>query len=180
MEIKEEKIKGVYSIFPRIYGDERGYFFESFNKERYDAILSDFSFVQDNESCSGKNVVRGLHFQEPPFVQGKLVQVLRGKVLDVAVDLRKNSPTFGQHEIIELSAENGVQFYIPEGFAHGFLALEDHTLFSYKCTNRYASDHEKTLLWNDPDLGIPWPSIAMTISSKDQEGVPFKQLETLF
>ena len=179
MLVEYFSIQGLIKFVPKRYQDERGFFMESFNSVRYEEYLP-HPFVQDNLSESHSGVLRGLHFQTAPYAQGKLVQVLRGKVLDVAVDLRKNSPTFGQHEIIELSAENGVQFYIPEGFAHGFLALEDHTLFSYKCTNRYASDHEKTLLWNDPDLGIPWPSIAMTISSKDQEGVPFKQLETLF
>lgn len=179
MRVAYFSIQGLVKFVPKRFEDERGFFMETFNSARYMEYLP-HPFVQDNLSQSHFGVLRGLHFQTAPHAQGKLVQVLRGKVLDVAVDLRKNSPTFGQHEMIELSAENGIQFYIPEGFAHGFLALEDHTLFSYKCTRRYAPDHEKTLLWNDPDLGISWPSIAMNISGKDQEGVPLKHLETLF
>jgi dTDP-4-dehydrorhamnose 3,5-epimerase len=180
MEIKEEKIKGVYSIFPKIYGDERGYFFESFNKQRYDAILSDFSFVQDNESCSGKNVVRGLHFQEPPFVQGKLVQVSRGKALDIAVDIRKSSPTYGQHVKVILCAKQKNQLWIPPGFAHGFCSLEDDTVFSYKCTNYYSPQHERSILWNDKTLNIDWEILDPIVSEKDKEGLIFSDFISPF
>ncbi|MBM3430867.1 MAG: dTDP-4-dehydrorhamnose 3,5-epimerase [Bacteroidetes bacterium] len=180
MEIKEEKIKGVYSIFPKIYGDERGYFFESFNKERYAALLSDFSFVQDNESCSGKNVVRGLHFQEPPFVQGKLVQVSRGKALDIAVDIRKSSPTYGQHVKVILCAKQKNQLWIPPGFAHGFCSLEDDTVFSYKCTNYYSPQHERSILWNDKTLNIDWEILDPMVSEKDKKGLIFSDLISPF
>ena len=180
MEIKEEKIKGVYSIFPKIYGDERGYFFESFNKERYAALLSDFSFVQDNESCSGKNVVRGLHFQEPPFVQGKLVQVSRGKALDIAVDIRKSSPTYGQHVKVILCAKQKNQLWIPPGFAHGFCSLEDDTVFSYKCTNYYSPQHERSILWNDKTLNIDWEILDPIVSEKDKTGLIFSDFISPF
>jgi dTDP-4-dehydrorhamnose 3,5-epimerase len=180
MEIKEEKIKGVYSIFPKIYGDERGYFFESFNKKRYAAILSDFSFVQDNESCSGKNVVRGLHFQEPPFVQGKLVQVSRGKALDIAVDIRKSSPTYGQHVKVILCSKLKNQLWIPPGFAHGFCSLEDDTVFSYKCTNYYSPQHERSILWNDKTLNIDWEILDPIVSEKDKKGLIFSDFISPF
>ena len=180
MEIKEEKIKGVYSIFPRVFGDERGYFFESFNKERYGAITSDFYFVQDNESCSGKNVVRGLHFQVPPFDQGKLVQVSRGKAIDIAVDIRKSSPSYGQHIKVVLCAKQKNQLWIPPGFAHGFCSLEDDTVFSYKCTNYYSPQHERSILWNDETLNIDWGIIDPIVSEKDKKGLIFSDFISPF
>jgi dTDP-4-dehydrorhamnose 3,5-epimerase len=140
----------------------------------------DHVFVQDNVSVSKKNVLRGLHFQHPPMAQGKLVSVLNGRVIDVAVDIRKNSPTYGQHCMVELSRENGLQFWIPPGFAHGFLALEDETVFNYKCTNYYSPDHEETLLWDDIDLKINWPIQNPIISKKDLVGKIFRNFETTF
>lgn len=171
---KEFEIEGLVVLEPRRFHDDRGYFFESFNEQKYSELLGEEAvFVQDNVSCSKMNVLRGLHFQNPPFAQGKLVSVIKGKVLDVAVDLRKDSPTYGQHEIIELSAENGLQFYIPPGFAHGFVALEEDTLFSYKCTNYYSPSHEETLLWNDSKLGIDWKCVTPLVSAKDIVGKKF-------
>lgn len=168
------EIEGLVLIEPRKFHDDRGYFFESFNEQKYSELLGEEAvFVQDNVSYSQKNVLRGLHFQNPPFAQGKLVSVLKGKVLDVAVDLRKDSSTYGQHEIIELSAENGLQFYIPPGFAHGFVALEEGTLFSYKCTNYYSPSHEDTLLWNDSKLNINWNCYEPLVSEKDKIGKLF-------
>jgi len=180
MEIKEEKIEGVYSIFPRVFGDERGYFFESFNKERYAAITCDFSFVQDNESCSGKNVVRGLHFQVPPFDQGKLVQVSRGKAIDIAVDIRRSSPSYGQHIKVVLCSKQKNQLWIPPGFAHGFCSLEDDTVFSYKCTNYYSPQHERSILWNDETLNIDWGIIDPIVSEKDKIGLIFSDFISPF
>ena len=180
MDIKEEKIKGVYSIFPRVFGDERGYFFESFNKERYTSILADFSFVQDNESCSGKNVVRGLHFQVPPFDQGKLVQVTKGKAIDIAVDIRKSSPSYGQHIKIVLCSKEKNQLWIPPGFAHGFCSLEEETIFSYKCTNYYSLEHERCILWNDATLKIDWEVQSPIVSNKDKKGITFDNLLSPF
>lgn len=179
MKVEFFSIKGLVKFIPKRFEDHRGYFMENFNKGRYHAYLP-HEFVQDNISQSRQGVLRGLHFQVPPYAQGKLVQVIRGKVLDVAVDLRPNSPTFGQHEIIEISEENGIQFFIPEGFAHGFIALEDHTIFSYKCTNCYSSEHERTLLWNDPELRIEWPKMTKIISIKDQEGRLLRSLDNAF
>src|SRR5574343_10699 len=168
------EIEVLVLIEPRRFHDYRGYFFESFNEQKYSELLGEEAvFVQDNVSFSKKNVLRGLHFQNPPFAQGKLVSVLKGKVLDVAVDLRKDSPTYGQHEMVELSADNGLQFYIPPGFAHGFVALEEETLFSYKCTNYYSPAHEDTLLWNDSNLNIHWNCSEPLVSEKDKIGKIF-------
>ncbi|MFM2038170.1 MAG: dTDP-4-dehydrorhamnose 3,5-epimerase [Bacteroidota bacterium] len=179
MQVEYFSISGLIKFVPNIFEDERGCFMEQYNAQRYEPFLP-ISFIQDNISQSHRGVLRGLHFQTPPFAQGKLVQVLKGSVLDVAVDLRLNSSTYGQHEIIELSDKNRTQFYIPEGFAHGFIALEDHTLFSYKCTNVYSAEHERTLLWNDPMLGIEWPDISKIVSPKDQEGILLKNLNNPF
>jgi dTDP-4-dehydrorhamnose 3,5-epimerase len=156
MEIIKTAIEGVLIIEPKVFGDERGFFVETFNKERYKEVGIDLDFVQDNLSSSMKGVLRGLHFQKDPFAQGKLVQVIRGRVLDVAVDIRKDSPTFGKYVSIELSGENKKQFWIAPGFAHGFLALEDGTIFSYKCTNLYNPASEGGLMWNDKDINIDW------------------------
>ncbi|MEY4522464.1 MAG: dTDP-4-dehydrorhamnose 3,5-epimerase [Bacteroidota bacterium] len=179
--ITKFEIEGLLLIDPRKFHDERGYFFESFNTAKYHEMLGvDHVFVQDNVSVSKKNVLRGLHFQHPPMAQGKLVSVLNGCVIDVAVDIRKNSPTYGQHCMVELSRENGLQFWIPPGFAHGFLALEDETVFNYKCTNYYSPVHEETLLWDDIDLKINWPIQNPIISNKDLVGKIFSNFETTF
>ena len=156
MNVIKTKIEDVLIIEPKVFGDERGFFVETFNLERYKEAGIDWEFVQDNLSSSMKGVLRGLHFQRDPFAQGKLVQVIKGKVLDVAVDIRKNSPTFGQYISVELSGENKKQLWIAPGMAHGFLALENDTIFSYKCTNLYNPTAEGGLLWNDKDLNIDW------------------------
>ncbi len=151
------EIEGLYILEPRIFEDERGYFFESFNQARFEELIGEkVYFCQDNESYSHKNVLRGLHFQAPPFAQGKLVRVTQGAVLDVAVDIRTNSPTYGQYAAVMLSGENKRQFWIPSGFAHGFVTLEDQTVFNYKCTNLYHKESEGGLNWNDAVLGIDW------------------------
>jgi dTDP-4-dehydrorhamnose 3,5-epimerase len=169
MSEEEIKIAGLVIIETRKFKDSRGYFFESFNEEKYSELIGQpIHFVQDNVSISAKNVLRGLHFQTPPFAQGKLVSVIKGSVLDVAVDIRKNSKTYGKHQSIVLSAENGLQFWIPPGFAHGFLALEDDTVFSYKCTNYYNPESEDSLRWNDQDLAIDWKIKEPIISGKDE------------
>ncbi|MEY3425864.1 MAG: dTDP-4-dehydrorhamnose 3,5-epimerase [Bacteroidota bacterium] len=176
MQISKFEIEGLLLLEPHLFEDNRGFFYESYNAKKYNEILGDGSdFVQDNISVSKKHVLRGLHFQKSPFGQGKLVTVLNGKVLDVAVDIRLNSKTFGQHQAVELSAENKRQFWIPPGFAHGFIALEEETLFSYKCTNYYSPEHEKTLLWNDPILAIDWGGVSNPIiSEKDLFGQLFQ------
>lgn len=177
----EPKINGLLIIEPRVFFDDRGFFYESFNKEKYRSLLgSENDFVQDNISCSKKNVLRGLHFQSPPFAQGKLVTVLKGKVLDVAVDIRKESPTYGKYQAIELSSENKLQFWIPSGFAHGFVALEDDTIFSYKCSNYYSPSNENTILWNDKTLNINWNLNDPIISEKDNIGIEFNKFVSPF
>ncbi len=172
MEFKRTAIADVLLIQPTIFGDDRGYFFESFHQKKFNEFLrSDIVFVQDNESRSAKGVLRGLHFQAPPYAQGKLVRVVQGSVLDVALDIRKNSPTYGQHVSFILSAENKTQAYIPEGFAHGFVTLEDDTIFQYKCTNWYHPASEGSILWNDPALNIQWEETDPILSGKDKAGV---------
>jgi dTDP-4-dehydrorhamnose 3,5-epimerase len=173
MEIKEEKIKGLFSIQPKVFGDERGYFLETFNQNKYNKFIKAFEFVQDNLSLSTKGVLRGLHFQNPPFDQGKLVQVIKGAALDVAVDIRKDSPTYGEYVSVILSEKEKNQFWIPPGFAHGFCALEDNTIFSYKCTNYYSPENESSILWNDKTLNIDWKVENLIISDKDKKGVEF-------
>jgi dTDP-4-dehydrorhamnose 3,5-epimerase len=169
MEIVETGIKDLVIIKPRVFEDDRGYFFESYNKINFLEKGIDVNFVQDNESMSMKNVLRGLHFQKPPFTQGKLVRVMRGSVLDVAVDLRKNSPTYGKWASIVLSDKNKWMYWVPAGFAHGFLTLEDYTVFFYKCTNVYNKDSEASLLWKDPHLNIDWGmDIKPILSDKDK------------
>lgn len=166
---QEEKIEGLVIIETKRFVDSRGYFYESFNQEKFEELIGEpVLFIQDNVSVSSKNVLRGLHFQNDPHAQGKLVSVLKGSVLDVAVDIRKNSKTYGQHQSVLLTAENGLQFWIPPGFAHGFLALEDDTVFSYKCTNYYHPESEGSLLWNDADLAIDWKIKSPIISPKDE------------
>ena len=181
MQVVQTYIEGLFILEPKVYGDHRGYFLESFNENVFSEIIGKkISFVQDNESLSSKNVVRGLHFQKPPFAQGKLVRVVKGSVLDVVVDLRKKSQTFGKVFTIELSEINKRQFWIPEGFAHGFATFEDNTIFQYKCTSYYSPDNEETILWNDPQLGIDWKINEPIISEKDKKGVPFGEFKSPF
>lgn len=183
MDITTTTIPGLIVITPDVFADERGFFFESFQEERYRATLglkSDEHFIQDNLSSSKRGVLRGLHYQAPPMAQGKLVSVLSGRVLDVAVDIRFGSPTYGQHVMVELSGENHRQFWIPAGFAHGFVALEDDTLFAYKCTNVYSKEHDRGVLWNDPALGIEWDVESPIVSEKDQKHPLLKDIAQEF
>lgn len=180
MQIKNGNIPGLLILEPRVFEDDRGYFYESYNKIRQGEAGFNFDFVQDNESCSSKGVLRALHFQNPPFAQGKLVRVVRGSILDVAVDIRKGSPYYGKHQIIELSAENHLQFWLPPGFAHGFVALEDNTIVNYKCTNPYHKESEGSIIWNDPDLNIDWGVENPLLSEKDAIAPSFKDFESQF
>lgn len=190
MEVVKTALDGVVIIRPRIFGDSRGYFFESFNiKEFTEKVLGkEYTpeqqplFVQDNESKSSYGVIRGLHFQKPPYAQAKLVRVVKGRVLDVAVDIRKGSPTYGKYVAVELSGENHEQLYIPRGFAHGFSVLEDESLFQYKCDNLYAPEAEGAIIWNDSDLAIEWgiaPDSAI-VSAKDMGHPQFKEFDSPF
>ena len=163
-------IEGVLIIQPEVFEDERGYFFESFSQRAFQEKVCRTVFVQDNESKSRYGVLRGLHFQKPPYEQAKLVRVVKGRILDVAVDIRKDSPTFGHYVSVELSAENKRQLFIPRGFAHGFVVLSEEVLFQYKCDNYYTPDYEGAIAWNDPDLGIDWrlPPDELLLSPKDK------------
>jgi dTDP-4-dehydrorhamnose 3,5-epimerase len=169
MEFKETVIQGVYIIEPRVFNDSRGYFFEAWKKQEFEDKIGPVCFIQDNESKSSYGVLRGLHYQKGEFSQAKLVRVIKGRVLDVAVDLRRQSPTFGQHVMVELSDENKRQFFIPRSFAHGFLVLSDEAIFTYKVDNVYAPQAEAGIRWNDPALGIEWPidSNEVLTSEKD-------------
>ncbi|MFL2569107.1 MAG: dTDP-4-dehydrorhamnose 3,5-epimerase [Flavobacteriales bacterium] len=180
MEFEKTTIEGLFIIKPRIFSDERGYFYESYNKAFFEKNDLDLDFIQDNQSLSHKGVLRGLHFQAPPFAQGKLVRVIRGSVLDVAVDIRSHSPTYGKYESVLLSGENKTQLWIPAGFAHGFVTLEDNTIFSYKCTGPYSKESEGALLWNDLQLNIDWNIEQPIVSSKDQEAELFKHFKSPF
>lgn len=175
MEFRKTSIEGLIEVLPRIFGDERGYFLESYHKQAFTDNGIPFEFVQDNQSLSSAGVLRGLHFQREPHAQGKLVRVIMGKALDVAVDLRPGSPTFGKHEKFLLDAKTQNMVYIPAGFAHGFLALEQ-CLFTYKCTNFYNKTSEGGIIWNDPDLGIDWGVENPNISQKDLELPLFKDI----
>ena len=180
MDIEKLTIPGLCVITPRVYEDPRGYFFESYSKKSFiEAGITD-DFVQSNQSLSQKGVLRGLHFQIPPFAQSKLVRVIQGSVLDVAVDIRKNSPTFGQHYSIVLSEQNKKMLYVPVGFAHGFLTLEDNTVFSYKCVNFYNKDAEQGIFWNDETLNIDWSINAPVLSEKDKLNIRFNEFQTPF
>ena len=170
MKVIETSLPGVVIIEPKVFGDERGFFMETWNKQRYSDAGIPTDFVQDNLSFSRRGVLRGLHFQNPN-AQGKLVSVLQGEVYDVALDIRYGSPTFGQWTAIRLSSENRRQFYVPEGFAHGFCVTSETALFSYKCTDLYNQQAEGSILWNDPDLGIEWPVETPELSGKDCEGM---------
>lgn len=170
MNVIKTTIEGVAILEPKVFRDNRGYFFESFSQREFQEKVCYTTFLQDNESKSSYGVLRGLHFQKPPFAQSKLVRVVRGAVLDVAVDIRKGSPTFGQHVSIELTEENHLQFFIPRGFAHGFIVLSKEVVFQYKCDSFYAPEHEGALAWNDPELKIDWkiPTKDIILSEKDK------------
>lgn len=180
MEIIKTDIPDLFVVEPKVFRDERGYFFESHNQKKLKDAGLELTFVQDNESKSQKGVLRGLHFQKPPYAQGKLVRVIKGKVIDVAVDIRKGSPTYGQHHAVEISEENKRMFWIPPGFAHGFVTLTDETIFFYKCTNYYNKESEGSILWNDPDLNIDWGIENPVLSEKDKNSPRFSQLDSPF
>lgn len=182
MKIIETAIEGVVTIEPRLFKDERGYFFESFSQREFEEKIRKISFVQDNESKSSYGVLRGLHFQKPPYAQSKLVRVIKGAVLDVAVDIRKGSPTFGKHVAVELTEENHLQLFIPRGFAHGFSVLSQEVIFQYKCDNFYAPQSEGALAWDDSDLNINWriPTNQIILSEKDKHHEKLKDASWLF
>lgn len=182
MDVIRTEIEGLAIIEPKIFKDQRGYFFESFSEREFCEKVAPVEFVQDNESKSSYGVLRGLHFQKPPFAQAKLVRVVKGKVLDVAVDLRKGSPTYGKYAAVELSEDNHRQFFIPRGFAHGFCVLSEEVVFQYKCDNYYAPQSEGAVMWNDPDLAIDWkiPAEDVILSEKDSRHPLFRDLEDVF
>lgn len=173
-------IEGLLVIKPKVFEDKRGYFFESYNEKILQQSGLDTRFVQDNQSLSQKNVLRGLHFQSPPHAQGKLVRVIKGSVLDVVVDIRKRSPTYGKHFSLELNEQNKTMLWVPEGFAHGFVTLQDETIFYYKCNNYYNKDSEGCVKWNDPSLGIDWNINEPVLSDKDRSGTPFADFVSPF
>ena len=182
MKIIETAIEDVVIIEPRLFKDERGYFFESFSQREFEEKIRKISFVQDNESKSSYGVLRGLHFQKPPYAQSKLVRVIKGAVLDVAVDIRKGSPTFGKHVAVKLTEENHLQLFIPRGFAHGFSVLSQEVIFQYKCDNFYAPQSEGALAWDDSDLNINWriPTNQIILSEKDKHHEKLKDASWLF
>ena len=180
MEIIKTPLEGLLVIKPRIFGDDRGYFFESWSKQSFAKVGLSLDFVQDNQSLSGKGVLRGLHFQNPPYAQGKLVRVIKGAVLDISVDIRKDSSTYGQHFSVELSETNKTIVWIPAGFAHGFATLKDNTIFTYKCTGAYNKESEGALLWNDKDLNINWEANDPLVSAKDLVAGNFKDFASKF
>lgn len=169
MNYTKTSIKGMYVIEPKVFNDSRGYFFECFRQAEFEAHVGPIRFVQENESMSSRGVLRGLHYQKGASSQAKLVRVIKGRVLDVAVDIRRSSPTFGQHVAVELSDENKLQFFIPRGFAHGFLVLSDEAIFTYKVDNVYAPQDEASIRWDDPQLQIAWPTegLELLLSDKD-------------
>ncbi|NVK09193.1 MAG: dTDP-4-dehydrorhamnose 3,5-epimerase [Tenacibaculum sp.] len=178
MFFTETEIPGVVIIEPKVFGDQRGYFFESFNQKEFEKHIGQISFVQDNESKSTFGALRGLHFQKPPFAQAKLVRCIQGKVLDVVVDVRKDSPSYGKHITVELSEENKKQLFIPRGFAHGFVTLSKEAIFAYKVDNWYAPEYDSGIIWNDATLNIDWKinSEEAILSPKDQQLSTFKEL----
>lgn len=180
MTIISEELPGLKLIKPNVFEDDRGYFFESFNASQLKDLGIEKDFVQDNQSLSNTGVLRGLHYQEPPMAQGKLVRVIKGSVFDVALDIRKDSPTYGQHFGVELNETNKLMFWVPEGFAHGFCTLEDNTIFSYKCTNYYSPSHEGGIMWNDNDLNINWNIEHPLLSGKDQNNFDFSAFKSPF
>ena len=173
MEIKKTKLEGLLIIKPKLFIDNRGFFFESYNQKLFETLGLPDNFVQDNQSISNKNVLRGLHYQKQPYAQGKLVSVFQGAVLDVVVDIRPNSLTYGQHFKQVLSSENKLMLWIPPDFAHGFLSLENNTVFFYKCTNYYHKESEAAILWNDPKLAIDWGTDCPNLSEKDAQAPLF-------
>ena len=184
MRVEKTKLDGLFIVHPQVFGDERGWFMESFNQQRFESVFEGLNlpvpnFVQDNHSKSSRGVLRGLHYQLPPKAQGKLVRVVQGKVWDVAVDIRKGSPTFGQWVGEELSADNHKQLWIPPGFAHGFITLSNTAEFLYKTTDYYSPEHERAIRWDDPQLAIAWPfcTTDIQISAKDQQALAFSQAE---
>lgn len=182
MEVVKTDIEGVVIIEPRVFGDERGYFFESFSQREFEEKVCRTTFIQDNQSYSRYGVLRGLHFQKAPYAQSKLVRVIKGKVLDVAVDIRKGSPTYGKHVAVELSDENHRQLFIPRGFAHGFVVLSEEVVFHYKCDNFYSKESEGAIMWNDAELGIDW-GISLEeaiLSEKDKLNAKFKDFDSPF
>ena len=170
MEYKATEIEGVFIIEPRVFSDSRGYFFEAWKQKEFDEHVGPVDFIQDNESKSSYGVLRGLHYQKGEAAQAKLVRVIKGKVLDVAVDIRKSSPTFGHHVMAELSEENKKQFFIPRGFAHGFLVLSDLAVFTYKCTDVYDPTSEGGIPWNDPDVAVEWPKLDCEYKTSEKDG----------
>ena len=182
MEVIKTEIDGVVIIEPRIFKDDRGYFYESFSQREFEEKVCRTIFVQDNQSKSSYGVLRGLHFQKPPYSQSKLVRCIKGKVLDVAVDIRKDSPTFGKHVAVELSEENHRQLFIPRGFAHGFAVLSDEAVFQYKCDNFYNKESEGAIAWNDPELAIDWriPAESIILSEKDKQNRNIADADFLF
>lgn len=179
MNIIQTNIPDVLIFEPKVFGDSRGYFFESFRQDVFEKAIGQIHFVQDNQSKSSYGVLRGLHFQRPPFTQSKLVRCIEGEVLDVAVDIRIGSPTYGQHAAVRLSAENQRQLWVPQGFAHGFVVLSETAVFAYKCDNYYAPEHDGGLLWNDPELGIDWmvPADKIQLSEKDGKQPAFATIK---
>lgn len=182
MNIIETDIEGVVIIEPKIFTDERGYFFESYSQKEFEKKVCNTTFVQDNESKSTYGVLRGLHFQKMPYAQSKLVRVIKGSVLDIVVDIRKDSPTFGKHVATELSEKNKLQFYVPRGFAHGFVVLSDEAVLQYKCDNYYAPQFEGGILWSDPALNIDWqiPMEEIILSDKDKINPLLSDADYLF
>jgi len=182
INVIETEIPGVLIIEPKIFGDSRGYFYESYSQRDFEAKVGRVKFVQDNQSFSHYGVLRGLHFQNPPYTQSKLVRVIQGKVVDVAVDIRKGSPTYGKYVAVELTGENHRQFFIPKGFAHGFVVLSETALFQYKCDEFYHPEAEGAIMWNDPDLAIEWPVNAedIELSEKDKHHPFLKDFESPF
>ena len=182
MEVIKTDIEGLVIIEPKVFKDARGYFFESFSQREFEQKVRKVNFVQDNESMSSYGVMRGLHFQRPPYSQSKLVRCVKGRVLDVAVDIRKGSPTYGKHVAVELTEDNHRQFFVPRGFAHGFAVLSETAVFQYKCDNLYAPQAEGAIAWNDPDIGIDWglPAEDVLLSAKDAAHPLLKDAEYLF
>lgn len=182
MEVIKTDIEGVVIIEPRIFKDDRGYFYESFSQREFEEKVCRTTFVQDNQSKSSYGVLRGLHFQKPPYCQSKLVRCIKGAVLDVAVDIRKGSPTFGKHVAVELTEENHRQFFVPRGFAHGFAVLSEEAVFQYKCDNFYCKESEGAVAWNDPELAIDWriPAEKVLLSEKDKLNKNIAEADYLF
>lgn len=180
MKVLKTPIPGLLEIEPAVFGDDRGYFYESYNKAAFEKAGITEEFVQDNQSMSTRGVLRGLHFQNPPYAQGKLVRVIQGSVIDVAVDIRQGSPTYGQHHKVLLSGANKKMFWVPPGFAHGFVTLEDDTIFAYKCSGLYNKESEGSINWNDQDLGIDWGVNDPNVSAKDKDAPGFNELNSKF